>query len=80
MPISCCVENCSNNAKSQPNLNFYILSYDKQRLRHWLQAIVGLRLMKIEKLWTRLGLLKLDIIVCLNILRQVSGNIPLCII
>ena len=24
MPLSCCVENCSNNAKSQPNLNFQI--------------------------------------------------------
>ena len=36
---SCCVESCSNNANSQPNLNFYILSSDKNRRRCWLQAI-----------------------------------------
>ena len=34
-----CVENCSNNAKSQPNPNFYILLSDKQRCRRWLQAL-----------------------------------------
>lgn len=28
MPSSCCVENCLNNAKSQPKLNFYILPSD----------------------------------------------------
>ena len=39
MPCSCCVENHSNNAKSQPNLNFYILLSDTQRCRRWLQAI-----------------------------------------
>ena len=37
---SCCVENCSNNTKSQPDLNFYILPSEKQRRRRWLQAIV----------------------------------------
>ena len=30
MPHSSCVENYSNNAKSQPNLNFYILPSRKQ--------------------------------------------------
>ena len=39
MPRSCCVKNSSNNAKSQWNLNFYILPFDKQRRRHWLQTI-----------------------------------------
>ena len=40
MPRSYCFENCSNNAKSQPNLNFYILpSDDKQWRRRWLQAM-----------------------------------------
>ena len=39
MPRSCCIENCFNNAKSQPNLIFYILSSDKQRRRQWLQPI-----------------------------------------
>ena len=39
MPRSWCVENCSNNAKSQPDLNFYILPSDKQRQQRWLQAI-----------------------------------------
>ena len=29
MANSCCVENCSNNGKSQPNLNFYILPSNK---------------------------------------------------
>ena len=37
MPRSCYVENCSNNAKSQPNLNCYILSSDKQR--RWMRII-----------------------------------------
>ena len=39
MSRSSCVENCSNNAKSQPNLNFYILPDDKQQHRRWLQAV-----------------------------------------
>ena len=39
IPRSYYVENYSNNANSQPNLNFYILSSDKQRRRRWLQAI-----------------------------------------
>ena len=39
MPRSCCIKKCSNNAKSQPNLNLYILPSDKQRLWRWLQAI-----------------------------------------
>ena len=39
MPRSCCCENCSNNKKSQPNLNFCILPSDKQRCRRWLQAV-----------------------------------------
>ena len=39
VPRSCCVENCSNNARSQPNLNFYILPSDKQRRWRWVQAI-----------------------------------------
>ena len=39
MPRSCCVENCSNNAKSQPELNFYFLPSEKQRRQRWLQAI-----------------------------------------
>ena len=39
MPRSCCVKNCSNNAKSQPNMNFYILPSNKQRRERWLQAI-----------------------------------------
>ena len=39
MPGSCCADNCSDNAKSQTNLNFYILPSDKQRRRRWLQAI-----------------------------------------
>ena len=39
MPRSFCVENCSNNAKSQPELNFYILPSEKQRRQPWLQAI-----------------------------------------
>ena len=38
MPRSSCVENRSNNAKSKPNLNSYILPYDKKRRRRWLQA------------------------------------------
>ena len=38
MPLSYCVEDCSNNEKSQVNLNFYILPSDKQRRRRWLQA------------------------------------------
>ena len=38
-PRSCCVEDCSNNVKSQPDLNFYILPSDKQRCRRWLQEI-----------------------------------------
>ena len=29
---------CSNNVKSQPNLDFYILLSDKNRRWHWLQA------------------------------------------
>ena len=33
------IENCSNNGKSQPKLNFYILPSDQQRRRCWLQAI-----------------------------------------
>ena len=33
------IENCSNNAKSRPKLNFYILPSDQQRRRCWLQAI-----------------------------------------
>ena len=36
---SCCIEHRSNNPKSQPNLNFYILLSDKQRCRRWLHAI-----------------------------------------
>ena len=39
MLLSCCIENCSNNSKSQPNLNFYILPSDKQQRRRWLQAV-----------------------------------------
>ena len=39
IPRSSCVENCSNNAKSQPNLNFYVLPSGKQWRRRWLQAI-----------------------------------------
>ena len=39
MPRSCCIENCSNNAKSQTNLVFYILSSDKQRRQRWLPPI-----------------------------------------
>ena len=30
MPRSSCVEYCSNKAKSQPNMNFYILPSGKQ--------------------------------------------------
>ena len=30
IPFSSCVENCSNNAKSEPNLKFYILPSGKQ--------------------------------------------------
>ena len=40
MSRSSCVENCLNNVKSQPNLNFYILPSSKQWRRRWLQAIV----------------------------------------
>ena len=39
MPRSSCVGNCFNNAKSQPDLNFCILSSDKQWRRRWLQPI-----------------------------------------
>ena len=39
MPPNSCVENCSNNSKSQPNLNFYIFPSGKQWRRRWLQAI-----------------------------------------
>ena len=39
MSRSCCVQNCSNNAKSQPDLNFYILPPEKQRRRRWLKAV-----------------------------------------
>ena len=39
MPRSGCVENCSNNAKSHTNLNFYVLPSDKLRRRCWLQAV-----------------------------------------
>ena len=39
MPRSCCIENCSNNAKSQTNLVFYIPSSDKQRRQRWLPPI-----------------------------------------
>ena len=39
MPRSSCVENCSNNAKSQPNLNLYVLPSGKQWRRRWLKAI-----------------------------------------
>ena len=39
MPRSSCVENCSNFAKSQPNLKFHILPSGKQWCRRWLQAI-----------------------------------------
>ena len=38
MPRSCS-EKCSNNVKSQPNLNFYIRPFEKQCRRRWLQAI-----------------------------------------
>ena len=38
IPRSCCVDNCSNNGQSQPNLNFYILPSDKQRRRAELAA------------------------------------------
>ena len=42
MPCSSCVENCSNNAKSQINLNFYgILPSGKQWRWRWLQQLVG---------------------------------------
>ena len=36
---SSCIENYSNNAKSQPNLNFCILPSGKQWHRRWLEAI-----------------------------------------
>ena len=36
-----CVENCSNNAKSQPNRKFSILPSDKQWCQYWLQAVNG---------------------------------------
>ena len=39
MARSSCVENCSNNTKSQPNINFYILPSGKQWCRRWLQEI-----------------------------------------
>ena len=39
MSCSCCVENCFNNARSQPNLNFYILPSYKQQYWCWLQVI-----------------------------------------
>ena len=39
MPHSFYVENCSNNAKSQTDLNFYILPSEKQQCWHWQQAI-----------------------------------------
>ena len=83
MPRSSCVENCSNNAKSQADLNFYILPSDKisNGVAVGCKQLIGVRLMKMEKFWTRLGLPKHDIIMfVLNILVQVSGNIPLCTI
>ena len=39
MPHSFYVENCSNNANSQTDLNFYILPSEKQQCWHWQQAI-----------------------------------------
>ena len=39
MPHSFYVENCSNNAKSQTDLNFYILPSEKQQCWRWQQAI-----------------------------------------
>ena len=39
MPHGCYVENCSNNPKSQIDLNFYILPSEKQQCWHWHQAI-----------------------------------------
>ena len=38
-----CVENCSNNPELQPNLNFYIISSDKQQRQRLLQAICRAR-------------------------------------
>ena len=49
-----CMENGFNNVKSPPDLNFYILPSEKQ--------LVGLRLVKMEKFGTRLGLQKNNII------------------
>ena len=39
MSCGCCVENCFNNARSQANLNFYILPSYKQQYWCWLQVI-----------------------------------------
>lgn len=66
---SCCVKNCSNNAKSRPHLNFFILLSDKQQVVVGCKQLVGLRLMKMKNLSTRLDLPKHDIVkFVLNIL------------
>ena len=81
MPRSSCVGNCSNNAKSQPDLNFVFCLPTSNGVVVGCNQLVVLRLMKMEKFWTTLGLPKHGIIVfVLNILLQVSGNVPLCII
>ena len=66
---SCCVKNCSNNAKSRPHLNVFILPSDKEQVVVGCKQLVGLRLMKMKKLLARLDLPKHEIVkFVLNIL------------
>ena len=39
MPKICCVKNCSNSAKNNENVKFYLLPKDKVRRKLWLNAI-----------------------------------------
>ena len=40
MPKSCCVSNCSNNCKTNSNVQFYVIPNDKERRQRWLRAII----------------------------------------
>ena len=39
MPKSCCVFDCSNNSKTNSNVQFYVISDDEERRQRWLRAI-----------------------------------------
>ena len=39
MPKICCVKNCSNSAKNNENVKFYLLPKDKVRRKLWLNEI-----------------------------------------